>query len=130
VDLYLYRRYAPADLALSGIVTDWAATLGAYYLCLRRGNLPAGGISIMYENAIAEMIEVKKGLNEIPGIPARKSYVPVYSSMRATMRPFNRAVVEVSRGSMATGMAANYHQHKDAWDTFGVNTNALLDLAF
>lgn len=127
VDWHCFRRYTPDNLALSPLVRDWAAVLAAYYLSCRRGNDPPAGIAILYEEAIANMTEVKKGLNEIPGIPARKSYVPVFSSMRATQRPFNRSVVEKERGSHATGSPENFHQWGDIWDTYGWNSPAFLD---
>jgi hypothetical protein len=128
IDLYCFRRYTPDNLAQSDLVKDWAATLAAYYLCIRRGNPPPQGVAIMFENAIADLTEIKKGLSEIPGIPARKSYAPVLSKMRSTLRPYPRAVVETSQSSTAGGLPANYHQHQDVWDRFGMNTNAILDM--
>ncbi len=130
IDKYCFRRYDPANLAQSDLVKDWAAIIAAYYLRTRRGNPAPPGLAIMYEDAVADLIEIKKALNDIPGIAPRKSYVPVFSKMRATQRPFPRVVVEVSQGSKATGDAENYHRHSDPWDTFGWNINAFLDLAF
>lgn len=130
IDKYCFRRYAPADLATSDLVKDWAATIAVYYLCCRRGNTPPNGIAIMYDEALVDLKEIKNGINDIPGIPIRRGYAPVMSVMRATQRPFPRAVVETSRGSSAAAPRnpVSYHANRDAWDAFGLNTN--LDLVF
>lgn len=129
IDKHCFRRYSPANLAQSALVLDWAAVLAAYYLRTRRGNPAPPGMQIMFDNAIADLVEIKKGLNEIPGIPARKSYAPGLSKLRATLRPYPRVVVERSQGTKAGGVPANYHQHSDVWDTFGWNCDAFLDFS-
>lgn len=128
IDFYLSRFYDADDLANSDLVKDWAAVLCAYYLSCRRGNEPPAGVAILYEEAIAEMTEVKKGQNDIPGIPRRRSYAPVMSVMRSTQSPWNRTVVEASQSSAAGGgVTVNYRRHRDAWDKFGLNTAEVLE---
>lgn len=121
IDWFCFRRYDPAQLALSSLVTDWAAVIAAYYLCVRRGNPCPEGIDALYQDAIAELTEVKKALNDIPGIGVRRTYAPTISKMRPTMRPYPRAVVEVSQGTHLGGESINAFMHKDAWDTWGIN---------
>lgn len=130
IDFHLNRTYDPADLATSDLVKDWAAVIACFYLCTRRGNPPAVGIDILYQGVMADLKEVQAGRNDIPGIARRKGYAPALSVMRATMRPFNRAVVERSRGTHAVGEPANYHQSVDPWDAYGWNANSFLDNAF
>src|ERR1700682_5096301 len=61
VDWNCFRRYTPAELQKSGMVTDWAAAIAAYFLCTRRGNPAAPGAQIMYAQALLDMAEIKKG---------------------------------------------------------------------
>lgn len=129
IDKFCYQRYEPTYLAQSDLVKDWAATIAAFYLCCRRGNGPPKGIAILYEAALADLAEIKKGIDSIPGIPLRRGYAPVMSVMRATQVPFDRAVVEVSLGANLGGKP-NYRQHADAWDRIGINSDAILDNSF
>lgn len=131
VDRYLCRRYDPSQLALSPVIRDCCAAIGAYYLGGgRRGNPAAQGFATMYEDVIAYFVELKKGLNEIPGIAARKSYAPIISVMRSTLRPFPRTVVERSRSSQAAGGPENFVGAPDPWDTFGFNASGWLNCSF
>lgn len=127
IDRYLYRRYDPANLVQSNTIKDLAAAIACFYLSTRRGNSPPPGVAIQYDEAIAYLTEVKSGQNEIPGIAARKSYVPVISKMRATLRPYPRTVVERSQGSHATGEPENYPQHTDPYDATGWNSSSFLN---
>jgi hypothetical protein len=128
MNMFLFKRYDPNSLATSDLVKDWASIIAAYYLCVRRGNPPPTGIAILYEGVMTDLQDIRSGLAEIPGIAARKSYAPVMSIMRATQRPFPRAVVEKARSTMATGKGAeNYHQNEDPFDASGWNNAAYLD---
>lgn len=128
IDFYLYKFYTPENLVLSDLVKDWAATIACYYLCSRRGNPCPQGIAALYQEAIEDIKTVLPGVSEIPGIAARHGYAPALTVMRATLRPYPRTVVERSTSTHASGEAANYHQHKDAWDAFGFNNSSYLDL--
>lgn len=131
IDWYCYKRYEPAQLANSPLVRDWAAVLAAWFLRTRRGNAPPQGLAILYQQAIQDLEEVKKGQAEIPTLAVRRSYVPVLIVKRSTQRPYNRGVVERSRGTSATGGPRGYQQkNNDPYDTYGWNTQAFLDLSF
>ncbi len=119
------RRYSTDQLLLSPVVKIWAATCSCWYLRSRRGNPVAPGVERLYTLAVADMLEIKKGQNEIPDISARKSFVPTISIKRVEQRPFNRAVIEVSRGSQVS-VAENITQEKDLWDLLGYNQSAIL----
>ncbi len=129
IDKYCWQRYDPIYLAQSDLVKDWAATIAAYYLCCRRGNGAPKGIAALYETAIADLIEIKKGISAIPSIPLRRGYAPVMSVMRAHQRPFNRAVVETSLGADLGGKP-NYHRFTDPWELLGINSSSILDFSF
>lgn len=128
IDLYLARFYEPADLAQSDLVKDWAATIAAYVLRTRRGNPAPESLQFALETVLGDLEEIKKGQNDIPGIARRKSYAPGLSVMRATQRPYPRAVVERSRGTTAGGSPAGYRQWTDGYDAYGWNAHAFLDL--
>lgn len=123
VDFFLFRRYEPSELAKSDLVKDWSAVLAAYYLRTRRGNPIPPGLAALLGDALEDMKQVQKGQNEIPGIVMRRSYVPAMSKMRATLRPYPRAVVEKSQGTRAGGDPAGYKQHIDPHDAVGANDN-------
>lgn len=126
---YCYSRYSPENLAESGLVRHWAAVIAAYELRTTRGNPPPEGVAIKYKNAIARLEKIESG-KEIPGIAARKSYAPVISIKRSTLRPFPRSVVERSRGSHATGEPENYRAEIDPYDRYGWNSREFLDWSF
>ena len=123
IDFYCWKRYDPSALATSDLVKDWAATLACFYLSIRRGNPPPSGISILYEQALADLKEIQKASADIPGIGVRSIYAPGLSVMRATMRPYPRSVVETSQGTHLGGEVVNSFHHSDAWDTWGPNNN-------
>ena len=131
IDRYCWSSYDPADLAQSLLVTDWAAAIACYFLCCRRGNGPPNGVAILYDQALVDLKEVQKGLTPIPGIPMRRGFAPVMSVMTVTQRPFPRSVVESSLGSTAAAPThpVSYHQHRSAWERYGLNTSAFLDYA-
>lgn len=126
VDFLIGRVYAPSELVKSSLVTDWAAALACRFLRLRRGNQAPAGTETLYADAIADMIEVKKGRSDIPGIARRKGFVPTLSIKQVVQRPFNRGVIEVSRGSQVSP-AANITQEKSLYDQIGVNSPAILE---
>lgn len=131
IDKYCFKRYLPDELVKSDLVKDWAAILAAYYLRTRRGNPCPQGLKPLYDETIDDLTEIKTGVNEIPGIVPRKSYVPVLCILKPTLRPYPRVVVERSRGSSATGTAENYTQkNNDPYDRFGWNTAGFLDYSF
>ena len=127
IDFYLGRRYDPTELVQSDLVKDWCAALAARYLRLRRGNAAPAGTQALYEDAVADLKEVQKGRNDIPGIGMRKSHAPGMSKMRATLRPFARAVVEQSQGTHASGEAESFHRQEDPYDLYGWNSTDYLD---
>jgi len=129
IDFYLARRYDPTYLATSSLVVDWCAALAAYYLTCRRGNPPPPGIAVLFQGAVEDLKAVQKGQADIPGLALIKSHAPGMSKMRATLRPYARAVVEVSQGTHAAGEAENFHRQADPWDTFGFNTPGYLDFS-
>jgi hypothetical protein len=126
VDFYLGRVYSPDQLVQSSLVVDWAAALACHFLCARRNNPVGVGCKTLYDDAIADMIEVKKGRSDIPGIPRRKGFVPTLSIKQVVQRPFNRGVIEVSRGSQVS-KAANITQEKSLYDEIGLNNPAILE---
>ncbi len=120
--LMLNRHYATDQLLMSSQVTQWAAVCCCKYLSTRRGNPVAPGVQIMYAEVIADMTEIQKGRNEIPGISRRKSFVPTISIKSVSQRlGMNRGVIEVSRGSTVT-RAENIQQEQDLWDRLGFNS--------
>jgi hypothetical protein len=127
IDLFLARRYDTAQLIQSDLVKDWAAALACLYLRRRRGNPAPQGVAELAAEAIADMTEIKNGINDLPGVGSRVSYAPGMSRMRATLRPYPHAVVEQSRSTHAGGHPANYQQHTDPWDRYGWNSNAFMD---
>lgn len=129
IDKYLYRRYDPSQLALSDLVRDWAAVIACYFLRTRRGEPPPQGLQLLYEEAIADLKEIRAGQNDVPGISPRCTSAPGMSVKKSTLRPYPRATVETSMGTKAAGLPPNPHQHKDAWDQFGANNPTYLDFS-
>lgn len=129
IDMYCSFRYTPDQLAQSPAVVDWAANVAAWIICNRRGDPAPQGIGHLYEQSIAFMKEVKSGITQIPGIAIMKSFAPVMSKMKVTMRPYPNVRVETSQGASTGGQPINYHQHRDVWDKFGWNVDAWLDNA-
>ncbi len=123
VDFFLFRRYEPSELAKSDLVKDWAAVFAAYYLRTRRGNPIPQGLAALLGDALEDLKQVQAGQNEIPGIVMRRSHAPALSKMRATMRPYPRAVVVKTQGTQAGGAPAGYPQHIDPHDRSGGNAN-------
>jgi hypothetical protein len=130
IDLFLSRRYDTAQLMESDLVKDWAAALACSYLRRRRGNPQPQGIAELAKEALADLTEIKHGLNDIPGIGMRKSFAPGQSKMRATLRPYPRAVVEVSQSTTLGGVATGYQKNQDIWDRYGFNAEAFMNWWF
>ena len=126
IDWYLNRFYALDQRLQSDLVKDWAVVLAIYYLSLRRGNSAPEGVIREYNQTIADLTEIKKGQNEIPGISRRTGVVPTLSIKKVIQRPFNRGVIEVSRGSQVS-KAENITRETDIYDRLGVNSEAILD---
>lgn len=127
IDFYLAQRYPTSELLKSDMVKDWAAILACVLARRRRGNPVPQGLAEAYDEAMAELKQVKDNLANVPGIAPYKSSPLVISKMRATQRPYPRAVVEVSQSTTLQGPAVGYQQHRDPWDRYGFNADAFLN---
>ncbi len=110
---YCLERYSEARLAASSIVAKWAKTLGAFYLCRRRGNTPPTVIKDGYDEIIKKLERVQKGTLNISDTAQRRSNVGVLSSPRVTTYPHPRVVIEKG---ISTGTAKDYKRHTDRTD--------------
>lgn len=97
VKLYCNQRYDDSELAQSGTVCDWAATVAARYLCTRRNQACPKGLQADYDEAIEEMRMVQAAQLSLEDIGTRGSdwpsisnviVNPGYDGMRARVQPF------------------------------------------
>lgn len=124
IDTFCWARYRPERLAESSIVRHWAAVIACAFLCLRRGNPVPPGVLDHYLRVQKHLDKVLAGTLPIAGVPQRKMSAPTVSIMRATQRPFPRAVVEKSR---STGKPEGIKQPLDPWDSMGANSDGSMD---
>ena len=81
VNMYLSQRYAPADLAASWVVHDWATIIAARWICKRRANPVPESIEDDYLAAIEEMTAIRERVMALGGVTERQSDQPTLSNM-------------------------------------------------
>jgi hypothetical protein len=96
VKLWCSGRYDDSALKLSGSVCDWAATIAAKFLCIRRAQGCPKGLMADYKEIVERMKMVQSGQLMIEDIGTRGvdwptvtniTVNPVYDSMRARVEP-------------------------------------------
>jgi hypothetical protein len=126
IDEHCLQFYTAANLLTSDWVAKQAASIAAYYFCLRRGNPAPVGIAAFHDIAMQKLQRVQQGALNIPNVPKSKATVPVMSNLRPALRPHPHAVVETQR---STGTPASYHQNQDPWDATGINNQFYYDFS-
>jgi len=108
-DLYLRARYDQSDLATSKWVRRRATFIACYYLSRRRGN-PAEYVT-QYEEARADLEDVKDGDLLLPGVPVSASMTPTMSNFVMDARNVQpmRVRTELSVGDNTGDQFAAYH---------------------
>lgn len=97
IDLTLSNRYAPAMLATSFAVYNWATVIAAYYLTIRRCGAAPAALQWEYEQTKQRLREYQLGLAEIAGLPSLASPGISMSNVRMDPRaPVNQMGVEPS----------------------------------
>ncbi len=86
INMYLYSKYTPANLAQSAWVNRRCVDVAVYVLCSRRMNDVPESAESRYETAIEELKAIADGPRTVPGIPLRFSLAPRYSNVRVDDR--------------------------------------------
>lgn len=96
VKLFCNQRYDDSQLVLSGSVCDWAATIAARFLCMRRAQGCPKSIQAQYDEVMEDLRMVQSGELAIEGIGTRGvdwpsisnvTVNPAYDGMRARVQP-------------------------------------------
>lgn len=85
VKLYCSSRYEDSDLQLNagehGSVNRWSSSLGARWLCSRRGNSPPKAVADLAAEALDELKLVKTGMIQIEDIGTRTAGWPFITNV-------------------------------------------------
>lgn len=96
VKLYCNSRYDDSELAKSGTVLDWTATVGSKFLCTRRAQGCPRSLAEQYDEVIEELRMVQSGQLAIEDIGTRGvdwptvtnlTVNPSYEFMRSRVEP-------------------------------------------
>jgi len=90
IDFALHERYDPDQLVQSPIITRWATTLAAYFLCQRRGNPVPEPIQreaerILFDDDSA-LSEIRRGNRWLPGLEPNRGQSPSFANMTIDRR--------------------------------------------
>lgn len=104
INAYAMQRYEASVLATSTLITRWAVVLACYFLCTRRGSMPAESLQLEYDRIMGKLQEIPSGVFKLPGLMTRSDFRPGFSNMTVDRRyPFSKArVVRTSSDQINT----------------------------
>lgn len=116
VKLYCCQRYNDSDLATAWSVNRWATILAGRWLAKRRAQAAPAGIESDYEEAIAELKQVRVGMLSIEDIATRSAGQPFFSNVRRDIT-YDVAGVRVEP-SISEGTPTQFSQYVDWLSAF------------
>lgn len=116
VKLYCCQRYNDADLATSWSVNRWATILGGRWLAKRRAQAAPAGIESDYEEAVAELKQVRVGMLSVEDIATRSAGQPFFSNVRRDIT-YDVAAIRVEP-NISEGTPTQYAQYVDWLSVF------------
>jgi phage gp36-like protein len=75
------RRYAPAALSQSSLITRWCTVISCVFLCQRRGNPVPESLQAEMDRIYAMLKEIDQNGKPIPGIGQSSACVPKFSNL-------------------------------------------------
>jgi hypothetical protein len=113
-NMFLGGRYDPNQLITSWMVNEWATRIAISWMCRRRGNPIPGSLKEEYDEAIAEMWEVKRSHLDLNDIGTRTA--EYFSWANVIVRPeFQYAKTRVET-SISDNEPVNFQRYKDFQD--------------
>ncbi len=124
INLYLFRRYDPADLQTSYWITFSAALIAVWHLCGRRGNPKPASIKEDYKAKIEELKLIKNGDLDVPECNPRRIAGPVMSNTFVKLGPQPHVRVHLRVSTTTGGSPTAYprivdlSQFTDSWSNY------------
>lgn len=122
LSMYAGRFYADANLATSSLVTRWATTIAAFFLCQRRGNPVPDSLAAEFARLTEEpdglLLRIANGKLQLPGVAMRDGVTPQFSNLEVDQRHARDTVRVTGTGSVDKGSLIEQHKsysRPEAW---------------
>lgn len=112
MDMFLAAIYDRAEMVDCALVVDWCTKLAAYRVCLNRGNEAPSGLVEEIKGIREHLLEIKKGMIQIPGMNPAFTWAPTMSN-RVVTRNYARKSVRIDKQtSTIDQMDLNQHTYR------------------